>query len=156
MNLHFHMFRFMAVSFLIYFVYNAYQYSIVYSLLDTLLMWASVVVATPLPSAALLLSFPVKVFFDIPMYISQIIASILSILLLFVFMKHTPEFVMKIWKKQLYSIFAISIACSVLLSELLDLFYNYYVGKKINVYYVLCITLLSGILLYLYKMKINS
>ena len=153
-QLHFHMFKFMAVAFLLYFVYNAYQYSIVYSLLDTVLTWASVVVATPLPSAALLLSFPAKVFFDIPMYISQIIASILSLIFLYINQKHAPQFVMKIWKKQMYSIFAISIACSVLLSELLDQFYDYYVSKKINIYYVLCITILSGILLYLYKINL--
>jgi hypothetical protein len=71
-------------------------------------------------------------------------------------MNYAPAFVKTIFQKNMYSIFGISIVCSVLLSKLLDHLHDYYNKKQWNLENVLLLTISSGILLYMYKLQIDS
>ncbi len=144
-------FRIVSILCILYFLYNIYHHSILTSFVITAADWSTVVVATPIPSGALLLSFPMKVFLGIPLHISQVFVSVLALCILFVYINYAPEFIKTIFQKNMYSIFGISILCSVLLSKLLDQLYDF----KMNIENVI---LLSGscILLYLYKVQIDS
>jgi|688.fasta_scaffold321927_3 hypothetical protein len=155
-SIHTHLFRIVSILCILYFLYNLYRNSILTSFVITAAAWSTVVIATPIPSGALLLSFPMKIFLGIPLYISQIIVSVLAIGILFFYMNYAPAFVKTIFQKNMYSIFGISIVCSVLLSKLLDHLHDYYNKKQWNLENVLLLTISSGILLYMYKLQIDS
>jgi hypothetical protein len=150
--MNYHLFKIISIICLLYFGYNTYHYSIQTSFLKTLVLWATVVVATPIPSAALLLSFPAKVFFNISMYISQIVASILSIGILYLYSQYAQFFVQSILQNQLYSIFVICILCSVILSKMLDSIIDY---KKLDIETFILLGIVSSILLFAYKVQID-
>ena len=133
-----------------------YHNSILTSFVITAAAWSTVVVATPIPSGALLLSFPLKTFLGIPLHISQVFVSVLALCLLYVYINYAPVFIKTIFQKNMYSIFVISIVCSVLLSRILDQVYDYYMYKKMNIENVVLLSIGSGILLYLYKLQIDS
>jgi len=154
-SLHTHLFRIVSILCILYFLYNIYHNSILTSFAITAAAWSTVVVATPIPSGALLLSVPMKTFIGIPLHISQIIVSIFAMCLLYFYINYAPTFIKTIFQKNMYSIFVISILCSVLLSKLLDHLHYYYMYKQLNVETVL-LSIGSGILLYLYKLQIGS
>ena len=155
-SLHTHLFRIVSILCILYFLYNIYYNSILTSFVITVAAWATVVIATPIPAGALLLSIPMKTFLGIPLHISQIIVSVLALFLLFFYINYAPAFIKNIFEKNMYSIFVISIVCSVLLSKLLDHLYDYYMYKKLNVENVLLLSIGAGILLYLYKLQIGN
>jgi branched-subunit amino acid transport protein len=129
---------------ILYFIYHWSQNP----LTKSMLMWSSLVIATPIPNASILLSFPAKIFFGIPLYVSQIITSILSILFIaFLSSLSQPTFLQEVIKHQTYSIFVISILSSILIANIIDeLFIQKYSLPKIAVAIILCI---------LYILKIN-
>jgi hypothetical protein len=87
----------------------------------SLLMWSTLVIATPIPNASILLSFPAKIFFNIPLYLSQVVASILSILfILFISPMSQPIFLKKILRQRLYLVFLLSILSSILIAKIID------------------------------------
>jgi hypothetical protein len=145
-------FQIISILFLLYFIYNIYYYSVIDSLFKTILLWATVVVATPLPSAAVLLSFPMKIFLNIPMYISQIIASILSLLLIFTYTSYAPQIIKTIVEQQMYSIFFISIVSSVVISKWID----HVIDRNVNIEIFLLLTIISFVLVYIYKIHVDK
>jgi len=147
-----YLFTIISILCLLYFIYNTYHYSVQTSFLKTLVLWATIVVATPLPSAALLLSFPAKVFFNIPMYISQIVVSIVSLGILYVYSQYAQLFVQTILQHQLYSIFVICILCSVILSKMLESIIEY---KKLDFETFILLGIVSSVLLFAYKVQLD-
>jgi len=145
-------FQIISILFLLYFIYNIYYYSVIDSLFKTILLWATVVVATPLPSAAVLLSFPMKIFLNIPMYISQIIASILSLLLIFTYTSYAPQIIKTIVEQQMYSIFFISIVSSVVISKWID----HVIDRNVKIEILLLLTIISFVLVYIYKIHVDK
>ena len=100
-SLHTHLFRLVSMICILYFLYNIYHNSILTSFVITVAAWATVVVATPIPSGALLLSFPLKTFVGIPLHISQIIVSMLALCLLFFYINYAPAFIKTIFQKNM-------------------------------------------------------
>ena len=110
-------FQVISVLMLIYFFYNWSSKP----LYKSLLLWSSLVIATPIPNAAILLSFPLKVFFNIEMYISQIGASVLSVFLIaFLPPADRPGFLKTIIRQKLYYVFVLCIISSVVLAGVID------------------------------------
>ncbi len=126
--------KIVSIIFLCIFGFKLIHHSLKYSVYSTLLLWASVVVATPLPSASILFSFPLNIYFNIPMYITQIVASIISLVLIhFINPVYLPGFVKLLIKKHIFYITVIfCIITSVILSKVLDTLLNAYVNKKYN------------------------
>jgi hypothetical protein len=94
---------------------------------ETLFIWAFLAVCTPIPESGLLISLPLKKYFDVKMVYSQIVVSITAIFLLFLFYNQSfikPLFLGKVFndiiKNQRYLVFVISIISSIIGSELID------------------------------------
>jgi len=110
-------FQILSLIMIIYFIVHWSQNP----LEKSILAWSTAVVATPIPNASILLSFPAKVFFHIPLYISQIIASILSILFIaFLPSLSQPTFLKNILRQENYFIFPLSILSSILIAKIID------------------------------------
>jgi len=154
-DIKFKIFQIISFIFILFFLYNLYKNSFVDSFMTTLLMWATVVVATPFPSAAIILTLPIKIYLNIPMYISQIIASVLSMVMIINYTLYAPSMISKIMDKKMYYIFAISIVSSTTLSMILDKIIDYYtLSIKINPLSMSALVIISSILVYLYKTDI--
>lgn len=94
---------------------------------ETLFIWAFLAVATPIPESGLLISLPLKKYFDVKMVYSQIVVSLLGLFLLYYFYNQSfikPLFLGKVLndiiKNQRYLVFVISIISSIIGSELID------------------------------------
>jgi len=155
MDVKFRLFNIILLGYILYFLYNLYKYSFVHSLWNTLLMWATIVVATPFISFGIISSSPIKLYLHIPMYVGQIAASILSLFLIFNYTSYAPSIISKIIDKKMYSIFVISIISSIMLSMIVDNIIDYYTrSTKINPWTMSALIISSSILIYLYKVKI--
>ncbi len=134
-------FQILSVMMIIYFFYHWSQNP----LQQSLLAWSTLVIATPVPNASILLGFPAKVFFNIPLYISQVIASILSILFIALLPSLSqPTFLQTILRQHDYAIFVLSILSSILIANIIDeAFLKKYSIPKILIASIMC--LLYGI-----------
>ena len=148
------LFNIILLLFLLFFLYNLYNYSLMHSLLHTLLAWASIVVATPFPAFGSITSSPINIYLNIPIYVSQIFASILSLFLIFTYTSYAPSIISKIINKKMYSIFAISIVSSITSCMILDNIINYTKSTKINPVSMLILVIVTLILVYMYTINI--
>ena len=139
---HKHSFQILSILMIIYFFYHWSQNP----LQQSLLMWSTAVIATPIPNASILLGFPAKIFFNIPLYISQTIASILSIIFIaYLPSLSQPTFLKNILRQQDYSIFILSILSSILIANIIDEAFL----KKYSIPKILIATIFCAI--YVYK-----
>ena len=108
-----------------------------YGLIDAIFIWAFFVIATPVPESGLLISLPLKRFFNIKMTYVQVLVSILAIFLTFYLYKCHGSVVKatyigrlfdEIVKTKYYIIIVLSIASSILGSELIDNYIDMVVG----------------------------
>lgn len=132
-------FNAMSFLFLGIFAYYGYNNGTTYGLQLSLFLWAFFVCTVPIPQVALLLSLPLKQFFDITVFMSQAIISLLALgVLLFYYCcnarilhKHPIGKVFdRIMNKHLYLIFFISITASIVGSHLIDVFVDIYMYKQ--------------------------
>ena len=123
------------ILFILIFLYYLIYDEIKYGLLKTLFIWAVTVIGTPIPFAGILLSFPLRLFYDFPMVFTQILVSIVSILILLYcrsfhidIIRH-PSFRIgnlfhTIIKRNLYVLFILSILSSVLITQFISNLYT--------------------------------
>ena len=149
-----HIFQFVSIIFFIYFLYSAYSHSVVDALADTLTAWATVVIGTPIPSVSILLGFPMKVFFNIPIYITYLFIAVLSFFILIHFENYASSFVQHILQTKTYSIFIISIVSSTILTHLLDSGIEYVVDRK-PIQHLLPMIVASSMLIGLYSYQVH-
>ena len=132
------LFNILSLAFLMVFVLHGYKKGTTYGLYITLFLWAFFVCTVPIPQVALLLSFPLKHFFDITMITSQVIISFFAIVVLVYFhfkmkyllQKHDlGKMFQDIMKHRLYFIFVLSVIGSVIGSYLIDSFVDIYVFR---------------------------
>lgn len=132
------LFNILSLAFLMVFVLHGYKKGTAYGLYITLFLWAFFVCTVPIPQVALLLSFPLKHFFDITMITSQVIISFFAIVVLLYFHFKMKSLLQKhdmgkmfqdIMKHRLYFIFVLSVIGSVIGSYLIDSFVDIYVFR---------------------------
>ena len=132
------LFNILSLAFLMVFVLHGYKKGTTYGLYITLFLWAFFVCTVPIPQVALLLSFPLKHFFDITMITSQVIISFFAIVVLVYFHFKMKSLLQKhdmgkmfqdIMKHRLYFIFVLSVVGSVIGSYLIDSFVDIYVFR---------------------------
>lgn len=133
-------FQILSIIMILYFFYHWSQNP----LQKSLLLWSTLVIATPIPNASILISFPAKVFFDVPLYISQIVASILSILfILFLPSLSRPIFLKNILRQRKYILFLLSVIGSILIANIIDhVFINQYSICKIMIAFLIILNYL--------------
>ena len=148
-----YLFQLVSVLFFVYFLYNIYSLSVVDAFLETLTMWATIVVATPIPSVSILLGFPLKLFLNISIHIIYLFIAGLSLFIIF-HSDHNSVFVQHILDANMYSIFAISILSSTILTKLLDSGIDYVAERK-PMHYTLPLVITSCLLLALYAYQIQ-
>ena len=129
-TIQFHMFQFVSILFLIYFLYDTYSHSAVDALEDTLTEYAMISIATPIPGIGVMTALPIKLFFNVPIHISYIFIVFLSFFVLFHFNSHDSSFVQHILQTKTYSIFIISILSTGIISKLMDSGIEYIVNRK--------------------------
>lgn len=110
-----------------------------YGVIDAIFIWAFFVIATPVPESGLLISLPLKRFFNIKMTYVQVLVSIMAIILTFYLYKCHGSVVKatyigrlfdEIVKSKYYIIIVLSIASSILGSELIDNYIDMVVGDS--------------------------
>ncbi len=137
-----YIFDFISIAFLLLFMFYGYIRGTKYGFLLSVFIWCIFVCTTPIPEAALLLSFPLKNFFNISMDVSQIFISIFSLILLNIFYIYSSSllktiFIGKMFHKiislKLYSLFFYSIIASIAGAYILDIVIDAYVLNKKNI-----------------------
>ena len=138
-----------------------------YGLIDAIFIWAFFVIATPVPESGLLISLPLKRFFNIKMTYVQVLVSILAIFLTFYLYKCHGSVVKatyigrlfdEIVKSKYYIIIVLSIASSILGSELIDNYIDMVVGgsneiEKLQIKLIVMVLFLMTFLLLLNPYK---
>ena len=115
--------------FICIFVYYAIKLGMIYGFHIAFFIWCTTVCTTPISTASVLLSFPVKIFTNIPMFITKIIISILSLFVVIYYYQYKREMIntipvgraiTTILNNKLFSIFLIASLSSVLSSYILN------------------------------------
>jgi len=152
----FQIFKLISVIFFIYFLYEVYKRaSIEVAIFDTLTTWAMDVVATPVPSVSVLLGFPVKMFFNLPIHITYLLVAGLSFFILFYYKRYDSPFIKHIMKTKMYSIFILSIVSSTILTTLLDSGIDYITERK-PIQNLIPMIIVSIILIGLYAYQVHQ
>jgi len=127
------------IIFILLLVYYSVVYNLSQGVFNTIITWCMFVISTPIPEAGLLISIPLKNFFNIHLDITQWIVSFVSVLVIYYFyynykanLKQSKAgmYALKIIKLNLYPIFIYSILSSVSISYLFDEFIDFYIYKS--------------------------
>ena len=129
-------FNIISLLFLFIFVFYGIKNGFQQGVKMSLFIWALTVCTTPISSASILLSFPIKIFTTIPMFVTKFLLSILSIGLLAYFYFYQYNLIckiplgkafVKIIKSELYLLFVVAIIASVISSYVLDNFVDHFI-----------------------------
>ena len=151
-------FYIVSVIFLFIFIYYAFKSGIAYGFKVAFFIWALTVTTTPISTASILWSFPIKIFTNIPMFVSKFVISILSLSILYYYYKYNYSLInsvqvgkafIKIIKLNLYKIFFISIIASVICSYILDYIVDYFLFPY-NIYKYNTVQIIGLIILFIY------
>jgi len=115
--------------------YNGYNKG----LIESLFIWAFFVIATPIPESGLLVTLPLKRFFNLSMPLVQTIASIFALGICFFYYKYEKSIIIldrvgelfdKLYKSNSILIFVLSIASSIYATNLFENIIDNYVDDK--------------------------
>ena len=135
-NIETYYFYIISVLFLFIFVFYAMKNGIKHGFKLSLFIWCLTVSTTPISTASVLLSFPIKIFTSIPMFITKFISSLFSLITLTYFYNYKYDLIskiplgkafIKIVKSKLYNIFLVAIIASVISSYMLDNLVDYFI-----------------------------
>ncbi len=145
---------------LIFFIiYNGYIKGCIMSLF----VWSFFVACTPIPEAGLLISLPLKKYFNISLHICQTFVSLIAIGMLYYFYLYEKTNIIKCIVGKLFlglinlkyfSIIIISTISSILTSELIDNVINNYIYKE-NIEYINIKISIIGIFVLVYTYLLN-
>lgn len=132
-------FNVISIIFLFIFVFYGLKNGLERGFKLSLFIWCLTVCTTPISSASVLLSFPIKIFASMPMFVTKFISSVFSMGMLAYFYLHHRDLIckiplgrafVKIIKSKLYHLFAVAIVASVISSYMLDNFVDHFVLSK--------------------------
>ena len=136
-------FKITAFFFVGVFLYYALKNGFKLGIVKTCVLWALSVVATPIPIGGILISFPINVFTHFPMAQTQLISSCVALYMLWYWPAKINAFSTLI-KPNKYAVYGTCIACSVLISYMLN---QAYTGNSID--WILWVGVVLLILLYI-------
>ena len=149
----------------IFLIYYIIKFGILNGLLKLFISWIFFTIATPTPQTGLLLSLPLKIIYKIPLDISQFIASIVSLIIIFGLHFYSPETLKSemfgkvldsVVKNNAYLILVTSTIGSTTLSGLIDNCIDYFSKKNINYYKVISYLILTIISFVYYNLEMEK
>ena len=129
-------FNMISSLFLFVFVFYVFKNGLEQGFKISIFIWALTVCTTPISSASILLTFPMKIFTTIPMFVTKTLLSVLSAALLAYFYCYQYNLIrkiplgkafIKIINSKLYSLFVVAIIASVISSYVLDNFVDHFI-----------------------------
>lgn len=171
LNTKIHIFDIVSIVFILLFVFYTYKYGTECGIITSIFLWAFFVCTTTIPEAGLLITIPLKHFFNIDLNISQIFISIIASLILIILYNFEYNYIkltkigkifIQLIKKHIYSIFIVSIITSIIgsyiLNEIIELFFiNNFNNINNLIPYIIIFILLNFYYFYLFfinKIKI--
>lgn len=131
--------------------------------LKSLFIWAFFVLCTPIPEAGLLISLPLKKYFNIRMDICQTFVSLLALVMILYFYYNNKNIVktnyigtlfIGLMNYRYYSIIILSVLSSILTSNLIDNIINYYIyDTTINYIYIKSCIIFVFVIIYFYLLN---
>ena len=128
---------------------------------ESLFIWAFFVVCTPIPESGLLITLPIKRYFNVNMYISQIFVTLISIFIVYLFYKNEKnilnnltvgKYFNKIINNKNYLLIITSILSSIIGTNLIENKLDKILYKKeIKYFYENILILIILILVYIYS-----
>jgi len=138
-----HYFNIISMIFLLVFIFYGMKNGIERGFKLTIFIWSLTVCTTPISTASVLLSFPIKIFTNVPMFITKLISSILSLNILAYFYVYHFDLIykiplgkafIKIIETRLYALFLVAIIASVISSYMLDSFVDYFILSETQIF----------------------
>ena len=157
------MYNIIFCGFLITLMFYTFFYQIHTSLFVTFFTWIFCNIGTPIPETGLLVSLPIKYFFDIDLTMSQIIISIFSLCVAFYYYIE-KKYILKTFSigrifnniidNKFYSIFITSILASIFFTGFTDIIIDFYRNNMIDKQYFFLYLILFLIHIVVYFQKI--
>jgi len=151
------------ILFILLFIFFIFYNGLYKGTIKSLFIWAFFVLCTPVPEAGLLISLPVKRYFNIRMDICQTFVSLLALFMIFYFYYTDKKvintnFIGKLFnglvKYNYYIIMILSVLSSILTSNLIDNIINYYIyDKNINHLYIKSGIIFIFVIIYFYLLN---
>ena len=121
-------FKIISIFFVGVFFYYFFKNGFKLGIAKTCVLWALSVVATPIPIGGILISFPINFFTHFPMAQTQLISSAVALYMLWFWPAKINNF-SNLIKSNKYAVYVTCIACSVLISYMLN---QAYTGNSID------------------------
>ena len=140
-ELYFYIYDVIMILFILIIIVSIYNNGYNKGLLESLFIWGFLVIATPIPEAGLIITLPLKRFFNFSMPIVQIITSALALLICLSFYKQVKNldyigYIFNlIMNKKYYLIFLVSIISSVITTIVIEDIINRYILDE-KIYYL--------------------
>ena len=151
------------ILFILLFIFFIFYNGLYKGTIKSLFIWAFFVLCTPVPEAGLLISLPVKRYFNIRMDICQTFVSLLALFMIFYFYYTDKKvintnFIGKLFnglvKYNYYIIMILSVISSILTSNLIDNIINYYIfDDNINHLYLKSSIIFIFVIIYFYLLN---
>lgn len=76
----------------VYFFYINYKYDAITGGISSLLLWSFFVLCTPIADAGFLLDFPIRLIFNIKMFVTEVFVWLIAILINLIIFNYSPEY----------------------------------------------------------------
>ena len=138
-KLYFYIYDFIMIFFIILIITSIYNNGYDKGILESLFIWAFLVIATPIPEAGLVISLPFKRFFNFSMPLVQLLTSTFALLICLSFYKQVKKldyigYIFNlIMNKKYYLILVVSIISSVITTIVIeDIINRYFFDERIS------------------------
>ena len=138
-KLYFYIYDFIMIFFIILIITSIYNNGYDKGILESLFIWAFLVIATPIPEAGLVISLPLKRFFNFSMPLVQLLTSTFALLICLSFYKQVKKldyigYIFNlIMNKKYYLILVVSIISSVITTIVIeDIINRYFLDERIS------------------------
>lgn len=138
-KLYFYIYDFIMIFFIILIITSIYNNGYDKGILESLFIWAFLVIATPIPEAGLVISLPFKRFFNFSMPLVQLLTSTFALLICLSFYKQVKKldyigYIFNlIMNKKYYLILVVSIISSLITTIVIeDIINRYFFDERIS------------------------
>lgn len=138
-KLYFYIYDFIMIFFIILIITSIYNNGYDKGILESLFIWAFLVIATPIPEAGLVISLPLKRFFNFSMPLVQLLTSTFALIICLSFYKQVKKldyigYIFNlIMNKKYYLILVVSIISSVITTIVIeDIINRYFLDERIS------------------------
>ena len=153
-KLYFYLYDAIMFAFILLILSSIYNNGYNKGIIESLFVWGFLVIATPIPEAGLIVSLPLKRFFNFSMPIVQLLTSVIALLICILYYKQVKnlnyigQIFNLIMRQKYYLIILVSIVCSIMTTIVIEniidrYFFNkniYNLATKLSIISVLIVT----------------